>query len=369
FLQQGRDIRAAVRIAVARCLATVRQGALVAVAALSAGQSAELCPVLAGQAQRPDWKSSYARKHLAPGRAGRGMARRANCAADLPPQDAQGVLSGDFLVDRRGSSGVLDRSAATRRQVCSALHPVTDGVAGQAAEALAFTRGKRLFWSPESAGEGLHQPGESSMPTKITMKKSRAAGAGQRLAACVRIFGLVLLGWLSVSAHASAVVHLALGGTPESVAYSRLLLEQALALGEHRVFVQELGNLPMTRLELMLQRGDVSALILGPTAERERRFLPVRVDMTDNLVNQRILFIPKGRRALSGSVQGLEDFRRLQLVAGMGSAWADRTIWEMNGLPVTTVDGDWKRLYRMVASQTRPIDYLPRGAPEMASEW
>src|SRR5690606_36992524 len=60
FLQQGRDIRAAVRIAVARRLATVRQGALVAVAALSAGQSAELCPVLAGQAQRPGWKSSYA---------------------------------------------------------------------------------------------------------------------------------------------------------------------------------------------------------------------------------------------------------------------------------------------------------------------
>lgn len=207
------------------------------------------------------------------------------------------------------------------------------------------------------------------MPTTITMKKSRAAGAGQRLAACVRIFGLVLLGWLSVSAHAFAVVHLALGGTPESVAYSRLLLEQALVLGEHRVVVQELGNLPMTRLELMLQRGDVSALILGPTAERERRFLPVRVDMTDNLVNQRILFIPKGRQALYDSVQGLEDFRRLQLVAGMGSAWADRTIWEMNGLPVTTVDGDWKRLYRMVASQTRPIDYLPRGAHEMASEW
>src|SRR5690606_41779038 len=108
-------------------------------------------------------------------------------------------------------------------------------------------------------------------------------------------------------------------------------------------------------------------LCLGPKCERARRFLPVRVDMTDNLVNQRILFIPKGRQALYDSVQGLEDFRRLQLVAGVGSAWADRTIWKMNGLPVTTGDGDWKRLYRMVAAQTRPSDQPPRGPREMRS--
>lgn len=36
---------------------------------------------------------------------------------------------------------------------------------------------------------------------------------------------------------------------------------------------------------------------------------------------------------------------------------------------MTAVDGDWKRLYRMVASPMRPIDYLPRGAHEMTHEW
>lgn len=202
---------------------------------------------------------------------------------------------------------------------------------------------------------------------KTIMRTLGIGSVGQRLAACFR--ALCLLGCFAGPAHASAVVQLTLGGTPESVAYSRQLLEQALALGGHPVVVRELGNLPMTRLELMLQRGDISALILGPTAERERRFLPVRVDMTDNLVNQRILFIPKGSQALYDSVHSLEDFRRLQQVAGMGAAWADRAIWEANDLPLATIDGDWKRLYRMVASPTRPIDYLPRGAHEIAREW
>nr|WP_241198152.1 hypothetical protein [Pseudomonas oleovorans] len=160
-----------------------------------------------------------------------------------------------------------------------------------------------------------------------------------------------------------------MGGTPESVAYIRQVLEQTLALGGHDVTVRERGNPPMTRLEVMLQRGDISALILGPTQVRERRFLPVRVGMTDNLVNQRILFIPKGSQALYDNVHSLEDFRRLQQVAGMGAAWADRAIWEANDLPVVTIEGDWKRLYRMVASTTRLIDYLPRGAHEMAHEW
>lgn len=204
---------------------------------------------------------------------------------------------------------------------------------------------------------------------KTTMSNLGAASASQHVAACFRALCLCLLGWLSGPVQASDLLQLTLGGTPESVAYSRLLLEQTLALGGHPLAVRELGNLPMTRLEVMLERGDISVLILGPTAERERRFLPVRVNMTDNLVNQRILFIPKGSQALYDSVSSLEDFRHLQRVAGMGAAWADRAIWEANGLPVLTIDGDWKRLYRMVASQARPIDYLPRGAHEMAHEW
>ncbi|WP_322977748.1 hypothetical protein [Pseudomonas sp. C11] len=204
---------------------------------------------------------------------------------------------------------------------------------------------------------------------KTITRNPGKARIAQRLGLCIHALGLFLLGGFLGSLQASATVQLSLGGTPESVAYTRMVLEQTLALGEHSATVRELGNLPMTRLELMLQRGDISVLILGPTAERDRRFLPVRVAMTDNLVNQRILFIPSGSQALYDPVQSLDDFRALQQVAGMGTAWADRAIWEANGLPVATIDGDWKRLYRMLAAPARRIDYLPRGAHEMALEW
>ena len=201
------------------------------------------------------------------------------------------------------------------------------------------------------------------------MRKFGSVGSRQRPLHGIQVFRLFLLSCLLGSAQTSASVQLTLGGTPESVAYTRQVLEQTLALGGHTVSVDALGDLPMTRLEVMLQRGEISVLILGPTAERERKFLPVRVDMTDNLVNQRILFIPKGRQSLYDPVHSLEDFRRLRQVAGLGAAWADTAIWKANDLPVVTIDGDWKRLYRMVESPARPIDYLPRGAHEIAHEW
>lgn len=53
----------------------------------------------------------------------------------------------------------------------------------------------------------------------------------------------------------------------------------------------------------------------------------------------------------------------------MGEAWGDRAIWELNGLPVETISGDWRRLYRMVESPAREVTYLPRGAHEMSREW
>ncbi|RHW22236.1 hypothetical protein [Pseudomonas jilinensis] len=163
---------------------------------------------------------------------------------------------------------------------------------------------------------------------------------------------------------------LRLAGTPESFGYTAAILSHALrAQGVVTDIHRAAGNLPMTRLEYMLENGTLSAAILGRTEERDRRLLPIAIGMTDNLVNQRILFIPQGTQATYDNVHSLEDFVRLNKVAGMGQAWADRLIWEANGLAVQPLDGDWRRLYRMVASQARGIDYLPRAAYEIAAEW
>lgn len=163
-----------------------------------------------------------------------------------------------------------------------------------------------------------------------------------------------------------------LGGVEDSIGYVRAVLTQALADAGHDIQVEMLphaADIPMTRQELMLQRGEIGILMLGQTAERDRKFLPVAVGMTGNLVNHRILFIPKGHQHRYDSVQNLQQFRQLGKVAAMGEAWGDRAIWEQNGLPLETVSGNWRKLYRMVASTTRGMAYLPRGAHEMSQEW
>ena len=163
-----------------------------------------------------------------------------------------------------------------------------------------------------------------------------------------------------------------LGGSEDSIGYVQAVLAEALDAGGHEMDIRLLPQprgVPMPRQELMLQRGDISVLMLGRTAERDSRFLPVPVGMTDNLVSHRILFIPKGRQPQYDAVHTLEQFRRLGKVADMGEAWGDRLIWELNGLPVETLSGDWRRLYRMLESADRGVTYLPRGAHEISREW
>tara|TARA_R110002051_G_scaffold90269_1_gene158921 strand:- start:35586 stop:36368 length:783 start_codon:yes stop_codon:yes gene_type:complete len=162
---------------------------------------------------------------------------------------------------------------------------------------------------------------------------------------------------------------LKLGGTPPAFAYISTLLTRALELREYVVHVRNRGDIPTTRLEVMLERGEISAFILGPTPRRDQLFLPVHVGMTDGLVNRRILFIPQGSQAVYDQVKTLDDFKRLGKVAGLGGAWSDRDIWAANDLPVIAIGGDWKRLYQMVAARNRGMDYLPRGAHEIALEW
>jgi hypothetical protein len=119
----------------------------------------------------------------------------------------------------------------------------------------------------------------------------------------------------------------------------------------------------------MLEQGQVSAFSMGETENRNERFLAVRVGMTHNMIGNRVFFIPKGSQHEYAHVQTLKDFLALGKVAGMGEFWGDVAIWRANGLSVTTIAGNWKNLYRMVASGSRKVDYLSRGVQEIAKEW
>ena len=159
-----------------------------------------------------------------------------------------------------------------------------------------------------------------------------------------------------------------LGGS-NAAGYLGDLLKQALQKTGHDVEVVTRGSIPTTRLERMLSEGTISVMMLGETSLRNRDFLPIRVDMTNNLVNHRILLVPKSDQDAYLGIRTLTDLIELQKVAGVGSSWRDYGIWNANRLPVVAIDGDWKRLYKMVASGNRGIDYLPRGAHEIVTEW
>ncbi|MCH8498693.1 MAG: hypothetical protein LAT63_09455 [Marinobacter sp.] len=159
-----------------------------------------------------------------------------------------------------------------------------------------------------------------------------------------------------------------LGGNNAS-GYLADLLQQALQATGHDVEIVTRGTFPTTRLERMLSEGTISVMMLGETSIRNREFLPIRVGMTNNLVNHRILFVPNGQEEAYIGIRTLTDLIERQKVAGVGSSWRDYGIWNANGLPAVAIDGDWKRVYKMVASGNRGIDYLPRGAHEIAMEW
>lgn len=177
---------------------------------------------------------------------------------------------------------------------------------------------------------------------------------------------LFLLAW--VPAHAGPNVLLTLGDLND-FDYLSDLLTHVLEQEGYQVTVEQTRDMPNNRLEWMLEQGDITVMMLGQTPSRDRRFLPVEVGMTDNLIAQRILFIPQGRQHQYDGIDSLDDIRERQLTGGMGMTWLDYRIWKHNDLPVTGLGGDWKRLFRMVAAGNRGVDYLPRGANEIAQEW
>ena len=183
---------------------------------------------------------------------------------------------------------------------------------------------------------------------------------------CLLLTILTLVSPLQVQAGQTFELNL---GARNDFAYLSELLETVLTEAGHQVRLTRIADVPTTRLERMLEDGQVSAMMLGKTPARSRRFLQVKASMTDGLMNHRILFIPKGEQHHYTGVETLADFRQTGQVAGMGADWRDYLIWKRNDLPVEGISGDWRKLYRMVASGDRGIDYLPRGAHEMASEW
>ncbi|WP_427982002.1 hypothetical protein [Agarivorans sp.] len=182
------------------------------------------------------------------------------------------------------------------------------------------------------------------------------------------IVGLMLLSVPSLAAN----IHLRLPAYADnSHLYYHQLLERVLLSAGHQVTIEvPADNLPQKRAESMLRSGDLSVMWLLASKQRDQDpdLIAIKLGLTQGLVGQRILLVPPSEIDAYRSVTTLEEFRQLNKTGGFGKHWFDVAIWHANHLKAQEIDGEWRRLYKMVAKRSRGVDYFSRGFTEVVNE-
>ncbi|MEJ2794420.1 ABC transporter substrate-binding protein [Iodobacter sp. LRB] len=169
-------------------------------------------------------------------------------------------------------------------------------------------------------------------------------------------------------AHADVIdLHLMHRRDQQHQYYHRLLQESLQAEG-HIVNVMSEPEMPVVRVNKLLESGDLSAHWFLQTAERDKRFLRVDIPLSFGLIGQRLLLIKKGQAAAYSRVKTLADLQAINKRAGMAQGWFDVMVWKENQLPVYEQIGDWQVLFKLLAAGNRDVDYFPRGAIEIQDD-
>ncbi|HOO34310.1 MAG TPA: hypothetical protein PK466_02385 [Thermotogota bacterium] len=144
------------------------------------------------------------------------------------------------------------------------------------------------------------------------------------------------------------------------------LLSSALAESGYQAELM-IDEISRTRVELYLENGEISLFWLIESAERNEKYIPVRVGLTNGLIGKRILLIKPEEQIFYDPVQTLEDFRDLEKTAAIGAGWFDIDVWKANDLKYFEKAGDWGTVYLMLEAG-RNFDYIPRGMNEIVAE-
>nr|WP_321259531.1 hypothetical protein [uncultured Pseudodesulfovibrio sp.] len=142
------------------------------------------------------------------------------------------------------------------------------------------------------------------------------------------------------------------------------LLTTALAKAGHLAVIEQVTDIPHLRERTMLEKGKLSVLWLVQSQQRDKRYFPVPVGLTNSMVGKRVLLVPKSQKEAYKDVKNLRDFKALNKVGGFGSQWFDVSVWKANDLPYMEVP-QWRLLYNMVAEESRGVDYFSRGINEL----
>lgn len=145
------------------------------------------------------------------------------------------------------------------------------------------------------------------------------------------------------------------------------LIVTALEDSGHDITVVKVDEMPHLRTRTMLSHGGISLLWLIRSRERDEKYLPVPVNLTNGLIGQRILLIPEGQQHEYNGVTTLDEFRALNKTGAFGTNWYDTQVWRHNDLPFAEI-ANTKLIYRVLASGDRDIDYFSRGFNEIVEE-
>ena len=154
--------------------------------------------------------------------------------------------------------------------------------------------------------------------------------------------------------------------SPKLHLYFHELLETALIEdGQTITLITE--KTPHLRAKYNLDYGDISIFWMLQSKERDEKYIPINIKLTEGLIGKRILLIKKGNQHIFDKVKTLEDFRVLNLYGAIGKKWFDIKVWEENNLKYIEHRGSWKSIFKILSFRTS-YDYFSRGLNEISVE-
>ena len=153
---------------------------------------------------------------------------------------------------------------------------------------------------------------------------------------------------------------------PKQHLYYHELLKEALKQAGVKA-TYDTPRYPQLRIKNLLDVGKVTLYWMVESEERNKKYLPIRVNLTNGLIGKRILFIRKKDQIKFNAIKNIEDFRLLSMTGGMGEGWFDVKVWAHNKLKYKEQSGNWRKIYKMLA-QNREYDYFSRGLNEILME-
>lgn len=151
--------------------------------------------------------------------------------------------------------------------------------------------------------------------------------------------------------------------------YTRTLIQEALVRTEARYGPSELHvdaeHYSRLRLIQAVELGDpVTLAVLPSNPGLERRLLPIKVDLADGLLGQRVSLIRQQDAGLFEGIHGTNDLKRF--VAGAGADWEIALRFKQLGITVLEA-GDYEALFPMLVRGR--FDHLSRSVMEVLSEY